>query len=1211
MSSEPDPQFEKRLNCTQCASTMGAVRVHNGTGSGGPTQHGRIVQTDGEAFVARYNSRRIGAPIPAQFVNIPLRLAVDIEVPVAINGAISCAAFGCVTAGGTPTRGSQQCIEFKCKRCCQEAATDATDAHKPRDPCKSHGVAPVSDYDHLPPGPPTAAAPPHAPAPAPRDHAPPPARRAPVAQPPPARRVPLAQPIGPLWRANHRTADTAKTAVEDLKTRRLEMEAREKKTVDLRIFYKAGIQPASLEEFVDTYPRLQISSLTGVVEDLKLTPHSRLDHWSAGAFKTIYIESVIHVEHGTPVLLKLRPSLTEEMSLDDCPGLAEELSRQPRIYRTKRTHVGSDDLVSPLKKTARIGSGPAITDASQAAHVLVDADDSTPPLVLPIVATVAVTPRPVVPRAIAKTSDATRSHPTRSTKPDDPKLWISRLSIFQWDRAWRAIKDMQDSDPLTSAESAAFPKVFGEAYVKATVSKYKGLWDTTPDALKLKYITMGDVPEASWKCMLCERKTYRDSAAAVHSRVPDPPSMPLDTNTTLHPTHPHTPPTSNLRFPDPMDVDPGFFPDAELDTPLRPFTGSLSQLEFDGDMDPFNFGAMDVIAATYPAGDSACAHSPQPTDFGLCAFCDEPLRTKPSSKLLQMRADLQEKTYPLPTPANPNHRGALNSLISTYCDLHQYEAQHLPLALSKGWPETISYCDLYDQATTACEEELDILLEDLSDNTFFIDAASRANSAMPSQFVRLTGYFGKFGYDRIFLAIQDYYREIEADIDPASYAPLSFSQLIEEVFVPHTQIRLIVNELRESPDDARKTLYESSEFGRLFHSDVSDRARLTAHLAAPSHPNAAADPNAPELRMELEHQSESETRFPPMSPLYNLPDLPLWQPPPEIQVKIELETEVDPNSLLRDSLDAISRADPIPGNAGHRRPTSMMLVGGYCEKHRLERDIFPRAIAGKWLFTPDFSTLFKRILSLRPALVLLNEEIENSSFFRDEKAHYTPKPPQPGEQQMSMTQMLSVGRQYASVERLHAQGAGYYSEIGYEIFMVAVRFMFPDGVNLEHYAPLPYSVVLAEVLLPEAAVRIVEQDLELSPRAAKRVLRESYLFGVNRHPSTTESPDVAAAIRYTTEVQQCVNSAYRSWVASGSSLHLNEWVALQKVKAEPVDSQIPRAQGLAWAGEVIDLTEDDSEDDSGGDVEGDEVNQADSEHDADVDAEGEIDEDCN
>ncbi|KAJ7653858.1 hypothetical protein B0H17DRAFT_1146920 [Mycena rosella] len=541
------------------------------------------------------------------------------------------------------------------------------------------------------------------------------------------------------------------------------------------------------------------------------------------------------------------------------------------------------------------------------------------------------------------------------------------------------------------------------------------------------------------------------------------------------------------------------------------------------------------------------------------------------------------------------------------------------LALSKGWPETISYCDLYDQATTACEEELDILLEDLSDNTFFINAASRVNSATPSQFVRLTGYFGKFGYDRIFLAIQDYYREIEADIDPASYAPLSFSQLIEEVFVPHTQIRLIVNELRESPDDARKTLYESSEFGRLFHSDVSDRARLTAHLAAQSHPNAAADPDAPELRMELEHQSESETRFPPMSPLYNLPDLPLWQPSPEIQVKIEPETEVDPNSLcsfcdtalpispspelirLRDSLDAISRADPIPGNAGHRRPTSMMLVGGYCEKHRLERDIFPRAIAGKWLFTPDFSTLFKRILSLRPALVVLNEEIENSSFFRDAKAHYTPKPPQPGEQQMSMTQLLSVGRQYASVERLHAQGAGYYGEIGYEIFMVAVRFMFPDGVNLEHYAPLPYSVVLAEVLLPEAAVRIVEQDLELSPRAAKRVLRESYLFGVNRtHPQLNPPMSLLQFV-----IQR------RSWVASGSSLHLNEWVALQKVKAEPVDSQIPRAQGLAWAGEVIDLTEDDSEDDSGGDVEGDEVNQADSEHNSDVDAEGEIDEDCN
>ncbi|KAJ6477581.1 hypothetical protein C8R45DRAFT_833526 [Mycena sanguinolenta] len=111
-----------------------------------------------------------------------------------------------------------------------------------------------------------------------------------------------------------------------------------------------------------------------------------------------------------------------------------------------------------------------------------------------------------------------------------------------------------------------------------------------------------------------------------------------------------------------------------------------------------------------------------------------------------------------------------------------------------------------------------------------------------------------------------------------------------------------------------------------------------------------------------------------MSPLYNFADLPALP----AHIKVEPDTEIpDPNPAtlcpfcdeplpaspsrelleLAAKLMAISTEDPIPGNRGHRRPTSITQVAGYCEMHRIERDVLPRAIAGGWLFEPDFDGL--------------------------------------------------------------------------------------------------------------------------------------------------------------------------------------------------------------------------------------------------------------
>ncbi|KAJ7211528.1 hypothetical protein C8J57DRAFT_947286, partial [Mycena rebaudengoi] len=208
---------------------------------------------------------------------------------------------------------------------------------------------------------------------------------------------------------------------------------------------------------------------------------------------------------------------------------------------------------------------------------------------------------------------------------------------------------------------------------------------------------------------------------------------------------------------------------------------------------------------------------------------------------------------------------------------------------------------------------------------------------------------------------------------------------------------------------------------------------------------------------------------------------------------------------LRDALESISAPDPTPVNPEHRQ-TSVKNFATYCQLHRLERTIFPEAIAKKWPFSPNFNTLFNPIMKLGRPLHALCEEIENSPFFRASHTYYTTS-------NQTVTQLQSARNQFLWTERFQELGTGQYvllssvnspvhklnhsyGELGYEIFAVAVRFMFPDSIDLEAFSPLSYDILLREVLIPEAAVRIVQEDLGLTAKAAKDTLKRSHSFRV-------------------------------------------------------------------------------------------------------------------
>jgi len=230
---------------------------------------------DGEALIQRIRAREIGAPIPDVFLNTPLRVINPFPAP---NGPLDCRG-NCQTTSGNNVRGSQACIEFKCKKCCTDTFHTARKNNTPRDPCKTHKLAAVRDTPAI------AQVPPPNSIPSPKAQTPPltchnssssqtgpsPSSESPSVQLPGEKAIApdlsalgvsqtrtgsptklpgqssntqkgkaraLAQPIGPNWLARKTQANSDNEKAEDLKVRRSRIDEELKRTVEFTIYFK-------------------------------------------------------------------------------------------------------------------------------------------------------------------------------------------------------------------------------------------------------------------------------------------------------------------------------------------------------------------------------------------------------------------------------------------------------------------------------------------------------------------------------------------------------------------------------------------------------------------------------------------------------------------------------------------------------------------------------------------------------------------------------------------------------------------------------------------------------------------------------------------------------------------------------------------------------------------------------------------------------------
>jgi len=129
---------------------------------------------------------------------------------------------------------------------------------------------------------------------------------------------------------------------------------------------------------------------------------------------------------------------------------------------------------------------------------------------------------------------------------------------------------------------------------------------------------------------------------------------------------------------------------------------------------------------------------------------------------------------------------------------------------------------------------------------------------------------------------------------------------------------------------------------------------------------------------------------------------------------------------------------------------------------------------------------------------------------------------------------------------------------------VALTFLFPDGsLDLKHFEPVPWDSLIHVVLLPEAAVALIQDDLGLNRKDAIATMRESQAFGSALHPGD-DSPHVEKLLRYTRRLMSAENTGYPLWIASGATLGLSEWANLQKKLGKDVNikHEVEDAEGF-------------------------------------------------
>ncbi|KAG0703949.1 RTC4-like domain-containing protein [Suillus ampliporus] len=219
----------------------------------------------------------------------------------------------------------------------------------------------------------------------------------------------------------------------------------------------------------------------------------------------------------------------------------------------------------------------------------------------------------------------------------------------------------------------------------------------------------------------------------------------------------------------------------------------------------------------------------------------------------------------------------------------------------------------------------------------------------------------------------------------------------------------------------------------------------------------------------------------------------------------------NPTPLLKNLLATAKRksySDPRPRNPrGLKAPLGIYISA--CQRHRFETHSLPEAMEKGWPQTIDFKKVPKRIERMKGALEAIIIDADNRSdnedsvdddargprarsvFWRELKKEIKKR---------GSRTVTGVKGQFASFEKTQP---GYYGELGLLIIHQTLYNLFPfSSFDASSIAPLTPAEFIQLVLVPEAAVGLIIQDLHLDRDEAIVTLRESSQYGVAMFPDT-------------------------------------------------------------------------------------------------------------
>lgn len=224
-----------------------------------------------------------------------------------------------------------------------------------------------------------------------------------------------------------------------------------------------------------------------------------------GDFKTFEIHGngSVQVEKGRQLLMRLRPSLREELA--DCPGLSDKMALQSKA-RSKGKRP-AQTLVSPAKPSKILRLSPASSTSSNLEPAgrtnLSLSSYQDPPATSP-----SPSPFPDLDALITQSGlSLSESAPGQSKKLSDTSLasparkcWPNDFFVCEVADGLQKLKEMKDVKPKSNLTSN-FRSVFGLEYHKTTYSKYKAVLDHDNDTVQnviKDYISKGKTGSALW-----------------------------------------------------------------------------------------------------------------------------------------------------------------------------------------------------------------------------------------------------------------------------------------------------------------------------------------------------------------------------------------------------------------------------------------------------------------------------------------------------------------------------------------------------------------------------------------------------------------------------------------------------------------------------------------------------------------------------------------